>query len=85
MFQLAYTSLFGFHCAFLLLRTGALLPSLLAHIFCNLMGLPQLGAHLAAFPARRRGKCPAPCACPSFLLPLPLPHPHRFASHTYFR
>ncbi|KAI0641398.1 CAAX protease self-immunity-domain-containing protein [Trametes meyenii] len=54
LFQLAYTSLFGFHCAYLFLRTGSLLPPTVSHIFCNIMGLPQYSLHLRMFPARRR-------------------------------
>ena len=56
VFQLAYTSLFGFHCAYLFLRTGSLLPPTVAHIFCNIMGLPQLGSHLELYPRRRLGE-----------------------------
>ncbi|PCH35136.1 Abi-domain-containing protein [Wolfiporia cocos MD-104 SS10] len=52
--QLSYTSLFGFHAAFLFLRTGSLLAPITAHMFCNLMGLPQIDAQIAAFPHRRR-------------------------------
>ncbi|EWM27369.1 caax prenyl protease 2 [Nannochloropsis gaditana] len=40
--QIAYTSIFGWHAAFLFLRTGSLLPCVLTHSFCNLMGLPNL-------------------------------------------
>ncbi|OSD05062.1 hypothetical protein PYCCODRAFT_1362778 [Trametes coccinea BRFM310] len=54
LFQLAYTSLFGFHCAYLFLRTGSLLPPLLSHVFCNIMGLPQYSLHVRMFPKRRR-------------------------------
>ncbi|KAH9917138.1 uncharacterized protein BXZ73DRAFT_92399 [Epithele typhae] len=53
LFQLAYTSLFGFHCAYLFLRTGSLLPPTLSHMFCNVMGLPQYGTHVAKFPSRK--------------------------------
>ncbi|RPD60277.1 Abi-domain-containing protein [Lentinus tigrinus ALCF2SS1-7] len=53
LFQLAYTSLFGFHCAFLFLRTGSLLPPTFSHIFCNVMGFPQYGLHVKMFPKRR--------------------------------
>lgn len=56
VFQLAYTSLFGFHCAYLLLRTGSLIPPTISHIFCNVMGLPQYGLHVRMFPKRRIGK-----------------------------
>ncbi|KAI0760690.1 hypothetical protein C8Q74DRAFT_1387744 [Fomes fomentarius] len=53
LFQLSYTSLFGFHCAYLFLRTGSLLPPTVSHIFCNVMGLPQYGLHIRSFPKRR--------------------------------
>lgn len=56
VFQTAYTSLFGFHCAYLFLRTGSLLPPITAHIFCNIMGLPQYGEHIVRFPRHRRGQ-----------------------------
>ncbi|KAF1997198.1 CaaX prenyl protein-like proteinase Rce1 [Amniculicola lignicola CBS 123094] len=41
VFQFAYTSLFGFFAAFVFLRTGNLLSIILAHSFCNVMGLPR--------------------------------------------
>lgn len=49
LFQLAYTTLFGSHCAFLFLRTGSLLPSISAHIWCNIMGVPQIGWEMQRF------------------------------------
>ena len=64
VFQLAYTSLFGFHCAFLFLRTGSLLPPIFSHIFCNVMGFPQYGLHMRMFPRRRRGESPRCLICP---------------------
>ncbi|OCH85481.1 Abi-domain-containing protein [Obba rivulosa] len=51
--QLAYTSLFGFHCAFLFMRTGSLLPAISSHIFCNIMGLPAFGMHIRQLPSWR--------------------------------
>lgn len=42
VFQFIYTSLFGFHAAFLFLRTGSIVPPILSHVFCNLMGFPDL-------------------------------------------
>ncbi|KAI0754126.1 hypothetical protein C8Q80DRAFT_1093736 [Daedaleopsis nitida] len=54
LFQLAYTSLFGFHCAYLFLRTGSLLPPAISHVFCNVMGFPQYALHIRMFPNRRR-------------------------------
>lgn len=41
LFQFTYTSLFGFFAAFLFLRTGNVLSLILAHSFCNWMGLPR--------------------------------------------
>lgn len=38
--QFTYTSLFGAYSSYLFLRTGHLLGPLVAHIFCNFMGLP---------------------------------------------
>jgi prenyl protein peptidase len=40
-FQFTYTSLFGFFAAFVYLRTGNLYSVILAHAFCNWMGLPR--------------------------------------------
>jgi prenyl protein peptidase len=39
-----YTTLFGAYSAYLFMRTGHLLPPLLAHSLCNLLGLPDFGA-----------------------------------------
>jgi len=44
--QFAYTSLFGFFAAFLLLRTGNVYACILAHSFCNAMGLPRVWGRL---------------------------------------
>lgn len=41
LMQLTYTSLFGWYANFLFLRTNSLLAPLVAHIFCNVMGLPN--------------------------------------------
>ncbi|KAM3567031.1 hypothetical protein VYU27_010818, partial [Nannochloropsis oceanica] len=45
--QVAYTSIFGWHAAFLFLRTGSLLPCILTHSFCNFVGLPNLAFMLS--------------------------------------
>lgn len=42
LFQFTYTSLFGFYAVFLFLRTGSLWNAVLAHTFCNWMGLPRI-------------------------------------------
>ncbi|KAI0628643.1 CAAX protease self-immunity-domain-containing protein [Trametes polyzona] len=51
--QFTYTTLFGFHCAYLFLRSGSILPPIVSHIFCNIMGFPQYVEHLKMFPNRR--------------------------------
>ncbi|KAM0905546.1 hypothetical protein ACQ4PT_017328 [Festuca glaucescens] len=38
--QLGYTVIFGWYAAFLFIRTGNLMSPIVAHIFCNMMGLP---------------------------------------------
>ncbi|XP_030453747.2 CAAX prenyl protease 2 isoform X2 [Syzygium oleosum] len=43
--QLGYTVVFGSYASFLFIRTGHLLAPLVAHIFCNFMGLPVLFSH----------------------------------------
>lgn len=53
VFQLAYTTLFGFYAAFLFTKTGSIYPTISAHIFCNIMGVPQLGSELHQFPRYR--------------------------------
>ncbi|KAJ7107736.1 hypothetical protein C8R44DRAFT_885143 [Mycena epipterygia] len=53
LFQTAYTTLFGAHTSFLFLRTSSLVPPLVAHVFCNIMGVPQMGSEIAHFPARK--------------------------------
>lgn len=42
LFQFTYTSLFGFFATFVLLRTGNIWAAVLAHSFCNWMGVPRL-------------------------------------------
>lgn len=41
-FQLCYTVIFGSYATFIFVRTGHLTAPLLAHIFCNFMGLPVM-------------------------------------------
>ena len=41
--QLAYTTLFGAYSSYLFLRTGLVYGPLVAHSFCNFMGLPDFG------------------------------------------
>ncbi|KAG5336705.1 hypothetical protein C0989_012059 [Termitomyces sp. Mn162] len=53
--DLAYTTLFGFHCSYMFLRTGSVYPSITAHIFCNIMGLPEISWELRTYSTRRIG------------------------------
>jgi prenyl protein peptidase len=53
VFQLAYTTLFGAHCAFLYLRTQSLWPTVTAHMWCNVMGVPQLADETKRFADRK--------------------------------
>ncbi|KAI4940950.1 hypothetical protein J4E91_011035 [Alternaria rosae] len=41
LFQFTYTSLFGFFAAFVFIRTGNVYTCMIAHTFCNWMGLPR--------------------------------------------
>lgn len=40
--QLGYTTVFGWYASFLYLRTGSVFAPLAAHVFCNIMGFPDL-------------------------------------------
>ena len=42
--QLCYTSLFGLYTAFLFVRTGHLISPVISHVYCNIMGLPDIDA-----------------------------------------
>lgn len=66
MFQLGYTSLFGWYASYLYLRTGtssqcqcetdvpgSVVPSMAAHIFCNYMGLPDIAGAIERNPKRK--------------------------------
>ncbi|KIM83543.1 hypothetical protein PILCRDRAFT_819168 [Piloderma croceum F 1598] len=53
LFQFAYTTLFGAYCSFLFIRTGSLFPPLVAHSFCNVIGLPQITAEMKRWPRRK--------------------------------
>ncbi|KAJ7132693.1 hypothetical protein C8R46DRAFT_1181249 [Mycena filopes] len=54
VFQTAYTTLFGAHTSYLFLRTSSIIPPLTAHVFCNIMGLPQIQYEMRQFPAQKR-------------------------------
>ena len=50
--QFTYTSLFGAYSSYLYLRSGLVYGPLLAHVFCNALGLPDFGA-VPSHPRRR--------------------------------
>lgn len=54
-FQFTYTSIFGFYCSYLFLRTGSIFPPITAHMFCNVMGVPQPGYDISERPDRKLG------------------------------
>jgi hypothetical protein len=55
VFQFAYTTLFGSYCSYLFIRTGSIFPALVAHSFCNVMGLPQIANEVKRWPQRKYG------------------------------
>ncbi|WWD22257.1 hypothetical protein CI109_106748 [Kwoniella shandongensis] len=50
LFQLTYTTLFGWFASYLFLRTGSVLPPLTAHIYCNIMGIYLPGSAIRRHP-----------------------------------
>ncbi|KAL7415926.1 hypothetical protein BDY24DRAFT_406116 [Mrakia frigida] len=53
LFQFTYTTLFGWFAAHLFVKTGTLAPSLTAHVFCNIFGLPQPFAAMERHPTKK--------------------------------
>ncbi|EGN97760.1 hypothetical protein SERLA73DRAFT_90856 [Serpula lacrymans var. lacrymans S7.3] len=53
LFQFTYTSIFGFYCSYLFIRTSSVFPPIVAHIFCNIMGVPQPGFEIRQSPNRK--------------------------------
>lgn len=51
IFQLSYTTLFGWYAAFVYLRTGSLWAVILIHSFCNWNGLPRFWGRVEAYPS----------------------------------
>ena len=49
LFQFTYTSLFGFFAAFVFLRTGNIWAVIIAHGFCNRMGVPRLWGRVGQY------------------------------------
>lgn len=59
IFQFTYTSLFGFFAAFVFLRTGNIWAVILAHAFCNWMGVPRLWGRVGQYHPLRDNAGPA--------------------------
>jgi prenyl protein peptidase len=55
--QFAYTCVFGWYANFLFLRTGSVLSPFVAHVFCNIMGLPNPVEAARQYPKRRWREC----------------------------
>ncbi|WVF66265.1 hypothetical protein IAT40_001005 [Kwoniella sp. CBS 6097] len=53
LFQLSYTTLFGWFASYLYLRTGSVIPPLLSHVFCNIMGIYFPSRSATRTPIRR--------------------------------
>lgn len=53
-FQFSYTTVFGVYSAFLLVRTGNIVSSITCHVFCNIMGFPDLHDLLHSHPPPRK-------------------------------
>lgn len=53
VFQLLYTSIFGFIAAMFLLRTGNIYTAILSHMICNYVGLPDMGFLAELHPFQR--------------------------------
>ena len=53
VFQLSYTTLFGWYASYLFLRTGSVIPPLLSHVFCNIMGIYLPSSATARHPSRK--------------------------------
>ncbi|KAH8112766.1 hypothetical protein DFH11DRAFT_1603784 [Phellopilus nigrolimitatus] len=53
VFQFIYTTVFGWLCSFLFIRTGSVSVPIIAHMFCNIMGFPDLTWELKEHPSRK--------------------------------
>ena len=43
LFQVGFTAVFGVLSSVIFLRTGSVVPPILVHAFCNVLGFPQFG------------------------------------------
>lgn len=53
--QFVYTGVFGWYADFLFLRTASVIAPFTAHVFCNIMGLPDPWHASHIFPKRKTG------------------------------
>lgn len=59
-FQFCYTTIFGWYVSFVFLRLGSVWPPIICHIFCNIMGFPDIsGIYDRKKPAERTSKLQA--------------------------
>lgn len=65
--QLIYTLVFGLYSSALFAATNSLIPPLTAHVMCNFLGVPDLGA-ISAHPARGIISCVYAASIATFLL-----------------
>ncbi|WVW81604.1 hypothetical protein I302_103599 [Kwoniella bestiolae CBS 10118] len=53
LFQLGYTTLFGWFASYLFLTTGSVIPPLSSHVFCNIMGIYLPSTAIARHPKKK--------------------------------
>jgi prenyl protein peptidase len=83
VFQIGYTTIFGMYSAFIFVRTGHILPAILAHSFCNYMGFPHFG-EVPGHPSRNILAAVYVLGLVSFFYFLPSFHdPHYYSSVLY--
>ncbi|GMK58236.1 hypothetical protein CspeluHIS016_0502680 [Cutaneotrichosporon spelunceum] len=53
LFQMSYTTLFGWFASYLYIRTGSVLPPVVSHVFCNIMGIYGPGTASRRHPSHK--------------------------------
>ena len=82
LFQFTYTSVFGWYAAFLFLRTGSLWSCVIAHAWCNAMGLPRFWGRVGAGSARQEVEEIPIGPAGNGITPKDAPHAERYSSHS---
>ncbi|KXN82274.1 putative CAAX prenyl protease 2 [Leucoagaricus sp. SymC.cos] len=54
IFQMGYTSLFGWFTSFVFLRTSSIYAPISAHMFCNFMGFPRMSDEMERYPKHKK-------------------------------